>query len=1820
MEYFVCRKYSKMASSTIEEAKLPGGYLVTPRVPQGLAAAVEGLTREVIRHSPEDIYVFAAHHFEKLLELREECGVVDGAGEENSSNIEGRRNKTLMEMSRALRMREIDREHGKTTRNTVDQAGWSLNQTAKVLKRHRSIFGEEGRRITTDQVFLMANQKDDDSQSPESPKKKMSSKKSGDDKESGVKSNDLWKASTSRTEHSLSNEDSTENVNSNNADRVRTGPKIITQMSSLSSGNILLAKDIKTELRKNRISSRDRRNLRARHEEKNVQEKSDNKVAKSSSKSWSKKPSEKQKKVAAESGDKRSRKTNDSTRSSRARGEYSPKNNEEKLKKRAPSMDRVKDYVIDKFATTRSIEELQSVNYVEKVQEIIDETGPIISEKIEQLKSGVMGRSERSSRFAKARGARVRGSNEESRRREAAAEISGSENSSSDALRTRLTETEKLMEKVSSSLGRSLGRSRSARSSRRSIENSELPEEDSAATRNSLMDTSENSDDVLEARLAKTRDFMEGISRSLSKPMRRSSSAKSLRKCQETPEDDGGSKDALKKRLDETRNLLRGISASFGKSVEKSSKKTTLDSQDSTFSEDQPSSKSSLPAVRSTSLRNSSGNVSRSDSDNLVLPAISPEAPKSSKIKENLILPVLSPPGTASTNEDSSRILDTNDDVPLEDFGIPEMPVEDCVPEFPVENLSRDSLNVTPDFDSIPQRPDSLEPSNDPEANPLGEKHVEKTVELSNELGNDALEAAELETSSSVTNDIEAKTPENEPPGADNLAADSLDDRDVEKEIQADLRNEVSEAVDLEPQPPEDLEEDETTPDDLKSRLQEIQRVQKNIEEALEPKMSISPPRAEAFNMVEKLRELEDAEKRIDNIFDLENRVATGDTEKDDETPVEIVDLSTGSGENVQEETTAEKIGSDLENTDEVGKEKELELLEVAGSENSSDRFRNISPEVLNYTYVLTEGSPYEIPDTVTTVIIPEKRAESPLSDTLNVEIEDDTDVKLSLIPSEVSRKASIEALAEEEKYFIETEPANEEVGQETVDSEDEKLSKENLEKIVETIEETRTKDAAGSGESSPKSLTDPFGELVRPETITEIEFIQEIEDLQIPHQDLGPINEEVSEELEDLADKREAMETLRNIEKLEEDEREIVLEIEEIDQEKEEEDKVKKTLITVDQSKLVESDLSPEATRPNIDSESSNETKESSAIDEPLESAKCENSIDEEVSSATRTPESSNEIKETTLTDALSLSLDPTRPFVPELNLDSLQDITVSSFKMTEDGFEIQERETENTNSITDTLTSDENNRNNGEFVEGPVLEYLSPLPSSSKSNQVAFHDKEQILEESIVKSQVEIQEDIFKKATAYVTGPKEEDKNVQKDEIQPLETEIKTEQDIVQLEGSENKNSTIVAMETAEKNDLEEAKEDKVLADPNEREIEETDHKEKDAHLEETEKSPREVCEHQEIEEMGSKEENIEMERENGPSQKTEEQRESVSEGSKEEQKPSPRKTQNLGTLEKAQEEKSNIMNKTLGADVPEEKTETVTSEKEEEGSETQEKIKKEPGDSLRTENSTSEISKVDQNDDLLSEKEVNIKSQEVVQEGGINNEKKEGIDKLQSKEINSQEFEGIVTQASKEMDSEKEEEEKKESPKTEEMATENEEISKNLDGEKIQDTRQVVSSENLIDGMETGGEEPEDVLEESFVEEETPLAVSRSASQCTTRRVSSGNLAKLREDPTLRWTEEIEREDDKIENDPSSSKVTFSGITDETTNEKASKANDEKVVNPSDVNNEITGGQTTKDKEYHIYVPEVDASEDYSTTESSTFDSAVTKIQAGEFFLLF
>lgn len=101
----------------------PGtGYLIAPRVPHGLAAVVEGLTREILRHRPEDIYVFAAHHFEKLLKLREQYH----AEEYNSHEFN-------YEFNREFNLWPTKNTEIKKSSNNA----WSLEKEIEILEGHR---------------------------------------------------------------------------------------------------------------------------------------------------------------------------------------------------------------------------------------------------------------------------------------------------------------------------------------------------------------------------------------------------------------------------------------------------------------------------------------------------------------------------------------------------------------------------------------------------------------------------------------------------------------------------------------------------------------------------------------------------------------------------------------------------------------------------------------------------------------------------------------------------------------------------------------------------------------------------------------------------------------------------------------------------------------------------------------------------------------------------------------------------------------------------------------------------------------------------------------------------------------------------------------------------------------------------------------------------------------------------------------------------------------------------------------------------------------------------------------------------------------------------------------------------------------------------------------------------------------------------------------------------------------------------------------------------------------------------------------------------
>lgn len=150
--------------------------IIAPRVPRGLSHAVEGLSREILRQKPRNIYAFAAQHFAKLVELRdkERCrtdeivskildcksvnreisdNILDWAGF-NKNMVDGdngdvrnwndhffvcKYGNWIMEKEMTSTIKERSGTNvmpKKKKREMGTGIGWSMNQTVKVLKKH----------------------------------------------------------------------------------------------------------------------------------------------------------------------------------------------------------------------------------------------------------------------------------------------------------------------------------------------------------------------------------------------------------------------------------------------------------------------------------------------------------------------------------------------------------------------------------------------------------------------------------------------------------------------------------------------------------------------------------------------------------------------------------------------------------------------------------------------------------------------------------------------------------------------------------------------------------------------------------------------------------------------------------------------------------------------------------------------------------------------------------------------------------------------------------------------------------------------------------------------------------------------------------------------------------------------------------------------------------------------------------------------------------------------------------------------------------------------------------------------------------------------------------------------------------------------------------------------------------------------------------------------------------------------------------------------------------------------------------------------------
>ncbi|XP_046837786.1 protein PFC0760c-like [Vespa crabro] len=1099
-----------MAAST-ERSKDPYemGFLLAPRVPQGLAAVVESLTREVLRQRPEDIYVFAARHFEKLLTLREQYDVVGKktSGEYNFSNTIKRRSDC-----------KESRKSKRTTKDIGATSGWSLNETARVLERHRNIFGDGEKRISTEEVRALANEKNGRSSS--GTKNKREKRRSSDT--SQEYSRDHPKATT-------------DNNDSLRLDRSAKTLKIISQIPTVLTRNSG-TKNIKMELRKNRLSG----SLREKSTDSSNESQFPEQISDISRKSTGKAEraeliqnfEEKQiNKRTIRRSESVERNSSRSSRSRRKKDSFSELIPDRKELSKAHSMDQVKEYVIRTFGSVKNINELD-MSYVEQVQDVIDRNIPIIKEKIEELKNDVLSKKSKKSTFnmekSKKHGSRPNTSENDTRSNE---------------------DQERHRNKRSSSVDPT--------------------------------DFRRQQDDTLEGRLINTQNILEGISS----------------KC-----------------YSKSQNVNYRSKSTNGHSNEEDNRYSTLEG----------SSKITLPAVRPASSK-SSRSLSRNESDNLILPPISPDTGKIPKKKDDMTLPTLSPMTTETSISSSSLRLEEKENNSVDnktgDLGDEILQLSTSIKEDitstrkMLENVN-DALKApmtSDDKDKMDQETSSMRDT----TNDKVEDSLQETIEKFDGILDEKILEENIQVEEIFKDSLNV-TPDSIdiPPTPDSL------EPSIEDEQSATLNSHLSTVE-------EEME--------LKQKLIEIQEIKRNVEKVIDsfedsikkdevksPKLMIVDKDSKDSIVVEAKEPLEERIKEIikEETFDLNSskKGSSTNTPKSnddmDENPIDQIkyksenesdninitqfvmannDGSTGQNESRKSEVTesGDKVEDIKEITANVGDEGITNEYKNSPLSSNGKEINDLlrlslssSPKEIPFSYILTEGSPVEIPDFVTTVIIPERSPSTP---------EFDLD---------------------------------------------------NKEEDIELQDERR------------KRAVESFGEYIQPEqtecSTVDIDFIRGIKaghDIAIVRKDLDGIKEE--EEYDEEKPVKLMDEEDKHEKEMKKDHSPLLEHISENEENEETDENEKRETKIIP---IVETEIELE-----------NQTNDREEIIENVNVIENLLECEESTETADGTSESTNEVKETTITDRStdSLSLDPARPIVPELNLDSLRDITISSFKM---------------------------------------------------------------------------------------------------------------------------------------------------------------------------------------------------------------------------------------------------------------------------------------------------------------------------------------------------------------------------------------------------------------------------------------------------------------------------------------------------------------------------------------------------------------------------
>jgi len=1043
-------------------------------------------------------------------------------------------------------------------------------------------------------------------------------------------------------------------------------------------------------------------------------------------------------------------------------------------------MDRIRAYVLRKFASTASLEVLRSPTYVEQVQEVIDRAAPIIKKKLEEIR--------------RPRGKRSRSVDlgwgdepfhqyiQEDRKRD-----NGDEEESKERRNGLTQETDSAeQEETESSLGRNgtilkrkekKQRKRNTGSSKRSRRR----KNDDVETVDRIDDTSKHngkskykpdeSRDTLEARLTATQNILEGISKSTSEL---GGAGKN-----------GDSDEPLESEATDHTNVV------------------------------------SLPIVRPPSSRNSR-NTTKNDTNSLTLPPISPEAPKSTKKKDELSLPVLSANHStvksqeqelskdveeASTMRDITSdiediaILPEDDHVDLDmedseskdlipdirtsvdeetDANIMEIFRDDVSEKYDgrrksseefkeleeqlereeekIEEVFKDSLNVTPEIVDVLPRPDSLEPDEneikfdddlirDTRLDGLKDKlmeieMVERNIEKAldgqqlvtcndgetmsqpeksmtdaeiNEVGMLADEAEETisEIRRSMENaeisiDEEEKKEVNDKEKAKLIGkAEQIENVEIADKTKSSS-NKAEESIDI-------MEEMRNKAENLikepeNSSATEMSEMEEKVEKSVNKTENLIDTTV-TMNKIEKwvngTEKLTNEIERTKNEMEIRLETKQDATVNQVETSTEIIEETVevekkksdeenersineeSSNDNVQKLVVKVDVHEDAQSVNARSQNEDDQITEAVVSENIKDEtLTTNSPDKdsidetqkkheigdkspitslaeIPFAYILSEGSPCEIPDSVTTVIIPDRPCFSPMDESQQLE---STNEKEESIIHDVDRKE------EKNEYGMEV-----------------------------------------------------FGEKIQPEIISlpiDIDFMRGMKDTKsgqnivIVHQDLDKIKEEGEEEEEEEEEEKkddvEEKETNSSQEKSNEQRdfvRDETVKFAETNLENiiEHEKNEEIDGIINNEAKNVEEPISVDLLAYESLSDTTKLTDtdliDDGRADIMLESrSTLENSSEESGNTQDNHTITSSDVKESTASNQSIESSSLDRPVVPELNLDSLQDNTVSSFKMTANNTAKEDnspRESDATTSLIEPLISDERLMNQSTSVD---------------------------------------------------------------------------------------------------------------------------------------------------------------------------------------------------------------------------------------------------------------------------------------------------------------------------------------------------------------------------------------------------------------------------------------------------------------------------------------------------------------------------------------